>query len=88
MTKKAICAAIDVGTTKVCTIVANISDRNIIQVLGTGVTHAQGMHKGMVVSIGEVKDSIRESVKIADWSTRLRSSRQTSRSLRAIVTIR
>lgn len=69
MTKKAIYAAIDVGTTKVCTIVANISDWNTIRVLGSGVTHAQGMHKGMVVSIGEVKDSIRESVKIAEWSS-------------------
>jgi len=69
MGKTAIRTAIDVGTTKVCTVVADISDRTSLRVLGTGVVHSQGMHKGMVVSINEVKDSIRESVKIAEMSS-------------------
>lgn len=66
--KEIIKTAIDVGTTKVCTVVASVSDRSI-RVLGTGVTHCNGMHKGMVVSIGDVKNSVKESVKIAEMSS-------------------
>jgi cell division protein FtsA len=66
MSKTVIRTAIDVGTTKVCTTVADVTDRSTVRVMGTGVVHSQGMHKGMVVSINEVKDSIRESVKIAE----------------------
>ena len=69
MAKTIIRTAIDVGTTKVCTVVADVTDRSTIRVMGTGVVHSQGLHKGMVVSINEVKDSIRESVRIAEMSS-------------------
>jgi len=57
--------AIDVGTTKVCTIMADISDDGL-RVLGVGVVPSHGLHKGLVVSINEARESIKESVRIAE----------------------
>src|SRR4030043_718689 len=57
--------AIDVGTTKVCTIMADVNDDGL-RVLGVGVVPSHGLHKGLVVSINEARESIRESVRLAE----------------------
>jgi cell division protein FtsA len=54
--------AIDVGTTKVCTIMADVIDDGEIRVLGVGVVPSKGLHKGLVVNINEARESIRHSV--------------------------
>jgi len=54
--------AIDVGTTKVCTIMADVIDDGDLRVLGVGVVPSKGLHKGLVVNINEAKESIRHSV--------------------------
>ncbi len=64
-----IISAIDVGTTKVCTIVANLDSWGGIQVLGVGVVPSHGMHKGVVVNVEEAKESIAESVKRAQQAS-------------------
>jgi len=69
MPKQKILAAIDVGTTKVCTIVATQDSSGGLQVLGVGVTPSRGLHKGMVVNVNEAKESIRESVMRAQQSS-------------------
>jgi cell division protein FtsA len=61
-------AAIDVGTTKVCTIMADVYDNNSLRVLGVGVTPSHGLHKGLVVNINEARESIRQSVRLAEQS--------------------
>lgn len=66
MSRKRIISAIDVGTTKVCTIIANLDSNNGIQVLGVGVAQSHGMHKGMVVNVNEAKEAIRSSVRRAE----------------------
>lgn len=65
-------AAIDVGTTKVCTILAETKGGSDIRVVGVGITSSRGMHKGMVVSLGEAREAIRESVKKAEQSCDLK----------------
>ncbi len=62
---KRIASAIDVGTTKVATIVANIKAEDDIEVLGVGVVPSHGLHKGIVVNMDEAKQSIAASVKEA-----------------------
>lgn len=59
-------AAIDVGTTKVCTIMADTEDGGFPRILGVGIVPSQGLQKGMVVNFNEAKQSIRESVKKAE----------------------
>jgi len=69
MRKRGTIAAIDVGTTKICTTVARIDDGGGVRVLGVGVTPSSGLHKGLVVNINEAKESIHESVRKAEQAS-------------------
>lgn len=57
--------AIDVGTTKVCSIIAD-SNGGELRILGVGTTPSLGLHKGLVVNINEARESIRRSVRLAE----------------------
>lgn len=70
--KKKILSAIDVGTTKVCTAVAEVDESGSMQLIGVGLTPSQGLHKGMVVNVAEAAEAIRESVKKAEQYTGLK----------------
>ena len=59
-------ASIDVGTTKVCTTIAEVNDGDVIRVAGVGITPSNGLHKGLVVNINDARESIRESVSKAE----------------------
>ena len=65
--KKTRLSAIDVGTTKVVTIMAD-ADEAGIRVLGVGVTPSRGLQKGMVVNLNEARDAIKRSVGMAEQS--------------------
>jgi len=69
MSKRNTLCAIDVGTTKVCTIVAEVNEGGLIRVAGVGLTPSTGLHKGLVVNINEAKESIRESVRKAEHAS-------------------
>ncbi|MBN1189793.1 MAG: cell division protein FtsA [Dehalococcoidales bacterium] len=66
MSKKGTLTAIDVGTTKICTLTANIEGNGNIRIIGVGITPSTGMHKGLVVNMSEAAASIRASVKKAE----------------------
>jgi cell division protein FtsA len=66
MSKRTRIAGIDVGTTKICTIMADTDGNSWPRVLGVGITPSQGMHKGMIVNFNEAKQSILESVRKAE----------------------
>ena len=72
MAKSEIISCIDVGTTKVCSIMANAGHGSSLQVLGVGVTHTKGLHKGLVVNITEARESIRASVRRAEQASGLK----------------
>lgn len=61
-------AAIDAGTTKVCTLIGDIDPEGRLRVLGVGVTAARGMKKGVIDDMGEVTAAIRRSVELAEHS--------------------
>jgi len=67
--KKQAIASIDVGTTKVCTTIADVNDGGAIRVVGVGITPSVGLHKGLVVNINEARESIRGSVKRAEQAS-------------------
>jgi cell division protein FtsA len=69
MTKRRILTSIDVGTTKVCTTIADVNAEGSIRVVGVGVTPSVGLHKGLVVNINEARESVRESVKKAEQAS-------------------
>ena len=59
-------AAIDVGTTKVCTIVGEVAGTGETRILGVGVSPSAGLSRGMVDNIREATEAIRASVEKAE----------------------
>jgi cell division protein FtsA len=59
-------AAIDVGTTKVCTIVAEVTPQQELRILGVGVGPSAGLAKGTVNNIHAAIDAIASSVERAE----------------------
>ena len=59
-------AAIDVGTTKVCTIMGVLDDKSGLRVLGVGIAPSHGIEKALVADSGKAKESIRESIRKAE----------------------
>jgi cell division protein FtsA len=57
---------IDVGTTKVCTVVAEVDDEDRLHVVGVGVVPARGLRKGVIVNVHEAMASVAESIEIAE----------------------
>jgi cell division protein FtsA len=57
---------IDVGTTKICTMVAEIRPDSRINVLGVGLTPSKGLDKGVVVNIDDAVNAIATSVEKAE----------------------
>lgn len=62
-------AAIDVGSSKVCTLVAEATQDNGLRILGVGVTPSRGVKKGMVDNIQEATEAIDASVDRAEKSS-------------------
>jgi cell division protein FtsA len=54
--------SIDVGTTKVCTLVGEIDNNNHLRIIGVGVTPSRGLRKGVIVDVHEATEAIRASV--------------------------
>lgn len=58
--------SLDVGTTKICTIVAQIRDDGRLNILGVGKAPSTGLSRGMVVNPGKTIENIRASLKEAE----------------------
>ena len=63
--KKNIIAGLDLGTTKVCAVIAEKTEENKINVLGFGVAPSEGLHKGLVANISKTAEAIKEAISIA-----------------------
>ena len=63
--KKRLIAGIDIGTTKICVVVA-AADGPGLRVLGSGTVPATGLRKGVVVNLSETIDSIRVALELAE----------------------
>jgi len=59
-------AAIDVGTTKVATLVARVGASGAIEVVAVGRASSEGMKKGMVADADALTQSVRASVRYAE----------------------
>lgn len=53
---------VDVGTTKTCALIAEISDADQLEVIGVGVVPSRGIKKGVVINTDEVVESIESAV--------------------------
>ncbi len=65
-------AALDIGTTKVCAMVAEIEDEDTLVVLGVGEAPTRGMRHGAVVNVHDVTMSVQEAVTQAERASNVR----------------
>jgi cell division protein FtsA len=61
-----IIVGIDVGTTKICTLVARVEAENKFRILGVGIEPSRGMRKGVVVDIEATSKAIKRSIDKAE----------------------
>lgn len=66
-----IVVGIDIGTTKVCTLVARLEGSEGMRILGVGIEPSQGIRKGTVVDITAASQSIARSVEKAQRTSGL-----------------
>lgn len=62
----AIVVGIDVGTTKVCTLVAREDAPGKIRILGVGIEPSQGIRKGVVVDLAAASQAVAKSIEKAE----------------------
>ena len=62
---------IDVGTTKVCTLVGRVEDEKTIRILGVGIEPSEGIKKGMIVDLAAASRAITRSVEKAEHTSGL-----------------
>jgi len=66
-----IIVGIDVGTTKVCTLVGRIEDRQTIRILGVGIEPSEGIKKGTIIDLDAASKAITRSVERAESTSGL-----------------
>jgi len=62
MTKETFYTGIDIGTTKVCTLIARVGEEGELKVVGVGEAASQGVHKGQVGDIMETRQAVQKSL--------------------------
>ena len=62
-------AAIDVGSTKVCTLVGELAPEDEMRIVGVGISPTAGINRGMVDNIQQATESILNSVEKAEKSS-------------------
>lgn len=66
-----IVVGIDVGTTKVCTLVGRVEDEKSIRILGVGIEPSDGIRKGIIVDLPAASQAIKRSVEKAESTSGL-----------------
>lgn len=66
-----IVVGIDIGTTKVCTLVAREESPGQLRILGVGIEPSEGIRKGTVVDLGAASQSVARSIDKAERSSGL-----------------
>ena len=57
---------LDIGTTKICCIIGEISNENQVDIIGLGQYPSRGLRKGVVVNIDGTVESIKNAVEEAE----------------------
>ncbi|NLB70940.1 MAG: cell division protein FtsA [Chloroflexi bacterium] len=66
MEEETIVVGLDVGTSKVCTLVARVENGANLRILGVGIEPTQGLRKGTVTDINAASESIARSIEKAE----------------------
>ncbi len=66
-----IVVGIDLGTTKVCSLVGRIEGENRLRILGVGIEPSQGLKKGIIVDLAAASQAITRSIEKAQRTSGL-----------------
>jgi len=66
MEEEPIVVGLDVGTAKVCSLVARVENGSNLRILGVGIEPTKGVHKGIVTDITAASESIARSIEKAE----------------------
>ncbi len=66
-----IIVGLDIGTTKVCTLVARLEENGRLHILGVGIEPSQGIRKGTVVDLNAASQAIARSIEKAERTSGL-----------------
>ena len=61
-----IITAIDIGTTKICAIIASTTPENTLEVKGIGTSKSEGLSNGIVIDITKASESISKAIEEAE----------------------
>lgn len=64
--KKHITVGLDIGTSKVCALVASIAEDGGLEILGIGITESEGLNRGVVVNIEKTVKTIKKVIEQAE----------------------
>lgn len=64
-----IMVGLDIGTTKICAIVASIDDQKRINILGVGKAPSDGLNRGVVVNIDKTVNAIKSAIDQAELAS-------------------
>ncbi len=67
--EKDIIVGLDVGTTKICVIVARVKDDKNVDILGVGKAPSYGLHRGIVVNPNKTSESIKAAISEAELNS-------------------
>jgi cell division protein FtsA len=59
-------ACIDIGTTKICTLVGELDENDNLRIVGVGIVPSRGIRRGMVVNVVEATQAIAASMERAE----------------------
>lgn len=66
MSRQQILTGIDIGTSKICALIAGVKEEGTYEVKGLGLVPSHGLKKGLVIDIDETVQSIRKAVEKAE----------------------
>jgi len=66
MSRDHIVSSIDIGTSKITTLIANVGEDNSVRVIGVATVTSKGLRKGQIVNIEEATGAISESLEAAE----------------------
>lgn len=66
MTDERIIVGLDIGTTKICTVIGEVASDGVLDIIGEGTVPSDGLRKGVVVNLERTIASVRQSVAAAE----------------------
>lgn len=61
-----IVAGLDIGSTKICTVVGEVADDGVLDIIGEGTVPSEGLKKGVVVNLERTIGAVRRSIEAAE----------------------